>query len=87
MLFRSKPPPRAVIDKWLVQRGIAPRSNGKFATRKGLAIAIQKSIMKYGIRPTNFIGRAINEIKESVAIQNILEDATYEELINAIEGL
>ena len=39
------------------------------------------------IRPTNFIGRAINEIKESVAIQNILEDATYEELINAIEGL
>ena len=53
--YKSKMPPPSAFDKWIVRKGIAPRSaTGKFQSRKGLQFAIAKSVFKYGIRPSLF---------------------------------
>jgi hypothetical protein len=53
--YKSKMPPPSAFDKWIVRKGIAPRSGtGKFQSRKGLQFAIAKSVFKYGIKPSLF---------------------------------
>jgi hypothetical protein len=53
--YKSKMPPPSAFDKWIVRKGIAPRSaTGKFQSRKGLQFAIAKSVFKYGIKPSLF---------------------------------
>lgn len=53
--YTNKMPPPKAFDKWVVRKGIAPRSSGgKFANREGLKFAIAKSIFKKGIRPSLF---------------------------------
>jgi hypothetical protein len=57
-LYKSKMPPPSAFDKWIVRKGIAPRSaTGKFQSRKGLQFAIAKSVFKYGIKPSLFFTR------------------------------
>jgi len=56
--YKTKMPPPSAFDKWIVRKGIAPRSaTGKFQSRKGLQFAIAKSVFKYGIRPSLFFTR------------------------------
>lgn len=53
--YTTKMPPTRSLDKWIVRRGIAPRSkNGKFISRQGLKFAIARSIFKNGIKPSLF---------------------------------
>lgn len=53
--YKSKMPPPSAFDKWIVRKGIAPRSaTGKFQSRKGLQFAIAKSIFRNGIKPSLF---------------------------------
>ena len=53
--YTTKMPPPQAFDKWVVRKGIAPRSNGgKFTSREGLKFAIAKAIYKNGIRPSMF---------------------------------
>ena len=53
--YKTKMPPPSAFDKWIVRKGIAPRSaTGKFQSRKGLQFAIAKSVFKYGIKPSLF---------------------------------
>lgn len=53
--FRDKMPPGKVFDKWIVRRGIAPRSaKGRFLDRKALGWAIARSVYKKGIKPSLF---------------------------------
>jgi hypothetical protein len=53
--YKSKMPPPSAFDKWIVRKGIAPRSaTGKFQSRKSLQFAIAKSVFKYGIKPSLF---------------------------------
>ena len=53
--YKSKMPPPSAFDKWIVKKGIAPRSaTGKFQSRKGMQFAIARSIFKYGIKPSLF---------------------------------
>jgi len=53
--FKSKMPPPATLDKWIVRRGIAPRDkSGKFMSRKSIAFAIARSIYNKGIEPSRF---------------------------------
>tara|TARA_R110000796_G_scaffold203749_1_gene320008 strand:+ start:519 stop:1028 length:510 start_codon:yes stop_codon:yes gene_type:complete len=53
--YTNKMPPPQAFDKWVVRKGIAPRSKGgKFTSREGLKFAIAKSIYKNGIRPSMF---------------------------------
>ena len=60
--YKSKMPPPSAFDKWIVRKGIAPRSaTGKFQSRKGLQFAIAKSIFKYGIKPSLFFTKPFEE--------------------------
>tara|TARA_R110002020_G_scaffold403008_1_gene613126 strand:+ start:1661 stop:2170 length:510 start_codon:yes stop_codon:yes gene_type:complete len=53
--YTTKMPPPQAFDKWVVRKGIAPRTKGgKFTSRESLKFAIAKSIYKNGIRPSMF---------------------------------
>jgi hypothetical protein len=54
---------------------------------KSTAFAIQKNIKKNGIRPAPFIDVAIGIILANDKITELLGEATYEDLINALEGI
>jgi hypothetical protein len=81
--------PISVIEKWIGQRKLKGRNKttGRFITNKSFAFAIQKSIIRFGIKPSNFIDVALDDIMNSNQIMNLIEDATIEDLINAIEGI
>ena len=53
--YKSKMPPPSKLDKWIVRKGLAPRKEkGQFATRKGLAYIMARSIYMNGIKPSLF---------------------------------
>lgn len=65
--FKKMVPPSA-LDKWVVNKGIAPRSaGGQFLSRAGLKFAIARSIMIKGIKPKNFIEPNIDPKLEGLA--------------------
>ena len=56
--YKTKMPPPSAFDKWIIKKGIAPRSaTGKFKSRKGLQFAIARTIFKKGIKPSLFFTR------------------------------
>lgn len=65
--YKSLMPPPSKLDKWIVQRGIAPRNNGKFSGRsiksvgfaKSIQFLIARSIYYKGIKPTLFFTKAL----------------------------
>ena len=60
--------PTSALDKWVVNKGIAPRgSNGQFLSRAGLKFAIARSIMIKGIKPKNFIEPNVDPKLEGLA--------------------
>lgn len=81
--------PISVIEKWISQRKLKGRNQktGRFITNKSFAFAIQKSIMKFGIRPSNFLDVAIEDIMNNKQIDELLGDAGLDDLLNALEGL
>lgn len=80
--------PVGSLLKWIKQRGLKGRDKkGKFIKDKSFAFAIQQNIKKFGIRPANFIDISLEKIMEDPRITELLEDAAYEELINAITGI
>lgn len=63
--YKDKMPPTRVFDKWIVSRGFAPRSNGKFKSRESMKFAIARNIFKFGIKTTNFFSKPFeNEFKK-----------------------
>lgn len=53
--YKDKMPPPKAFDRWVIKRGIAPRTKkGTFADRDGIKFAIAKSIYHTGIETTNF---------------------------------
>lgn len=80
--------PLGSIEKWIAERGLKGRDKkGRFTTNRSFAFAIQKNIKKFGIRPSNFLDVAFDKILNSAQINELLGDAAFEDLINAIEGL
>jgi hypothetical protein len=80
--------PVGSLMKWIKQRGLKGRNKkGRFITDKSFAFAIQKNIKKFGIRPANFIDVSIEKIMSDPRITEVLGEAGYEELINAITGI
>jgi hypothetical protein len=80
--------PVGSLLKWIKQRGLKGRNKkGRFITDKSFAFAIQKNIKKFGIRPANFIDVSIEKIMTDPRITEVLGEAGYEELINAITGI
>jgi hypothetical protein len=58
--FKAKMPPMSKLDKWIVLKGIAPRSqSGQFISRKSLKYLIARSIYRRGIKPSLFFTKAL----------------------------
>jgi hypothetical protein len=80
--------PIGSLMKWIKQRGLKGRNKkGKFISDKSFAFAIQKNIRKFGIRPANFLDISMEKIMADERITNLLGDAAYEDLINALTGI
>ena len=60
--FGSKMPPTKALDKWIVKKGIAPRTKqGTFESRENLKFAIAKSIQRKGFKPTLFFTKPFED--------------------------
>ena len=80
--------PVGAIEKWIKQRGLKGRDKkGKFITNRSFAFAITRNINKFGIRPSNFIDVSVEKIMDDPRIVELIGEASYEELINAITGI
>lgn len=86
--------PIGALIQWIKDRKLSIRNKktGRFSKKtpdaiKSMAYAIQRNINKFGIKPANFLDISIEKIMEDPRIQDLLEGATYEDLINAIEGI
>lgn len=81
--------PISVIEKWIKQRKLKGRNQktGRYITDKSFAFAIQKNVMKFGIRPSNFLDVAIEDIMNNKQITELLGDAGFDDLLNALEGI
>jgi len=80
--------PISVLEKWIKERGLQGRDKkGKFIKRESFAFAIQNNIKKFGIRPSNFLDVALETIAEDERIMSLIEEGSFEELINLIEGI
>ena len=77
---------RPAIDKWVVKKGIAPRSaGGQFASRKSMVYAISRSIYQTGIRPSYFFTNAYDRTLKKHNAK--LEKAVGDDIGNAIKTL
>lgn len=80
--------PVGALEEWIKSRGLKGRnSKGRFITNRSFAFAIQKNINKFGIRPANFLDVSLEKLIDNDKVIELLGDATYEDLINAIEGI
>ena len=64
--YKNDPPPPSAFDKWIVAKGIAPRTNGKFASRKTLQKAISRRIFNYGIKPSLFFTKPFEKYFKNI---------------------
>jgi hypothetical protein len=63
----SQPPSKA-LDKWVVKKGIAPRTkSGKFMKRKALTFIIARSIGRKGIKSTSFFQKPFGQAMKTYA--------------------
>jgi len=80
--------PISAIEKWIKSRGLKGRDKkGKYITNKSFAFAIRQNIIKFGIKPANFIDIAVEDLMKNEEITKLLGDQAFEDLINAIEGI
>ena len=80
--------PIDALEKWIKERGLTGRDNrGRFIKRRSFAFAIQNNIKKFGIRPSNFLDVALEMIGDDPRIMELLENESYDDLINLIEGI
>lgn len=80
--------PVGSLLKWIKQRNLKGRDKkGRYMKDLSFAYAIQKNINKFGIRPSNFLDVSIEKIMNDPRIVDLIADASYEDLINTIEGI
>ena len=80
--------PIDALEKWIKERGLVGRDKrGRFIKRRSFAFAIQNNIKKFGIRPSNCLDVALETIGNDPRIMELLENESYEELIDLIEGI
>ena len=80
--------PINAIEQWIKERGLTGRDKkGRFIKRRSFAFAIQTNIKKFGIRPSNFLDKAVNLLETDQRILDALGEEAFEELINRLEGI
>lgn len=64
--FTNKMPPNEPISKWIKKRGIKGRNaKGQFITNDSLSFLIRRSILRDGIKPTQFFSKPFqNQFKK-----------------------
>ena len=62
----SRVPTLSKINQWVLKKGIAPRSGGKFTARKSMVANITKSIINTGLKPSYFFTEPFNEAFKSL---------------------
>jgi len=75
---------------WIRARGFnRQKSTGKYKSFEitQFAYVIQRNIYRFGVRPSNFLDVAIENILDNNEILTLLEEATYDDLITTIEGI
>jgi hypothetical protein len=84
---KGKVPIKSLLQ-WIKDRKLKGRNKkGQFISNLSFAFAIQTNIKKFGIRPANFIDVSIEKIMSDPRITELIGEAAYEDLINAIEGI
>lgn len=64
--FKDKAPPPSALDKWIVQRGLAPRDKrGRFMTRKQQQFALSRHIFLNGIKRSLFFTKPWEEAQKN----------------------
>ena len=82
----AKPPPSSAILPWIKLRGIKGRnSKGRFITDKSLSFIIARSIGIKGIRPTNVIQKAKDNIIKKKT--EILAKAATKDVMDALNKI
>jgi len=80
--------PVDALEKWIKDRGLTGRDKkGRFIKRRSFAFAIQKNIKKFGIRPSNFLDVALEMIADDPKIMDLIEEGSFEELLDLIQGI
>jgi hypothetical protein len=80
--------PISALEAWISQRGLKGRDKkGRFITKKSFAFAIQANIKKFGIRPSNFVEYSVDVLEENSKLIKAIEEITFEELLDLIEGI
>ena len=65
--YTDKMPPTRVFDKWIIKKGIAPRTGGgQFRSRESIKFAIAKTIYKRGIKPSLFFTKPFQKYFKDV---------------------
>jgi hypothetical protein len=84
---KGKVPIKSLLQ-WIKDRKLKGRSKkGRYISNLSFAFAIQTNIKKFGIRPAGFIDVSIESIMSDPRITELIGEAAYDELINAIEGI
>jgi hypothetical protein len=87
MSGKGKVPIKSLIQ-WIKDRKLKGRNKkGRYISNLSFAFAIQANIKKFGIRPSNFIDLSIESIMSDPRITELIGEAAYDDLINAIEGI
>jgi hypothetical protein len=80
--------PVDALEQWIKERGLTGRDKrGRFIKRRSFAFAIQSNIKKFGIRPSNFLDVALEMIANDPKIMDLIEEGSFDELLNIIEGI
>lgn len=80
--------PIDALEKWIKERGLQGRDKrGRFIKRRSFAFAIQSNIKKFGIRPSNFLDVALEMIADDPKIMDLIEEGSFEELLDLIQGI
>lgn len=73
--------PMEVLINWIKEKKVVFNID----LQKNMAFAIQKNIIKFGIRPANIEDKLYDQIASSQEIVDLLGDYTFEDLVDKIE--
>jgi hypothetical protein len=79
---------RRALDKWIIQRGIAPRDKkGRFMSRASLKFLIARSIYSQGIEPTYFFTKPYQNLLRKLTpdLAEAYGQVTAQELLKEIQ--
>jgi hypothetical protein len=79
--YTTKPPPIRAMQQWISVRGIQPRPG---MTKAALPFAMQRSIWKFGIKPTNVIPKTAAAMGKNTRAISLLEVAIAANLENEL---